>query len=74
MLEAKGPGVHHIAFKTRNMTERGKYLTGKGYTELQKAEFLGSHGRYAYYDTVKDLGIQIELLEFNTDMEPQGKR
>ena len=74
LLEAKGPGVHHIAFKTRNMTERGKYLTGKGYTELQKAEFLGSHGRYAYYDTVKDLGIQIELLEFNEDMEPQGTR
>lgn len=74
LLEAKGPGVHHIAFKTRNMTERGKYLTGKGFTELQKAEFLGSHGRYAYYDTVKDLGIQIELLEFNEDMEPQGTR
>ena len=53
------------------MTERGKYLVGKGYEELQKAEFLGSHGRYAYYDTVKELGIQIELLEFNADMEPQ---
>ncbi len=72
LLEQKGPGVHHIAFKTRNMTERGKYLVGKGYAELQKAEFLGSHGRYAYYDTVKDLGIQLELLEFNADMEPQG--
>ena len=72
VLEQKGPGVHHIAFKTRNMTERGKYFEGKGHEELQKAEFLGSHGRYAYYDTVKDLGIQIELLEFNSDMEKQG--
>ena len=54
------------------MTERGKYFEGKGHEELQKAEFLGSHGRYAYYDTVKDLGIQIELLEFNADMEKQG--
>ena len=43
----------------------------RGHEELQKAEFLGSHGRYAYYDTVKELGIQIELLEFNADMEKQ---
>jgi catechol 2,3-dioxygenase-like lactoylglutathione lyase family enzyme len=71
LLEEKGPGVHHIAFKTRNMTERGKYLTGKGLAELQKAEFLGSNGRYAYYDTTGGLGIQLELLEFNDDMDPQ---
>ncbi len=71
LLEEKGPGVHHIAFKTRNMTARGAYLTGKGFAELQKAEFDGGHGRYAYYDTVKPLGIQIELLEWNSDMEKQ---
>lgn len=72
LLEEKGPGVHHIAFKTRNMTKRAAYLTGKGFAELQRAEFLGSHGRYAYFDTTKDLGIQLELLEFNADMEKQG--
>jgi methylmalonyl-CoA/ethylmalonyl-CoA epimerase len=71
LLEEKGPGVHHIAFRTRNVTKRGAYLEGKGYRELQKAEFDGSHGRYAYYDTVRDLGIQIELLEFDNDKEPQ---
>ncbi|MEQ1901156.1 MAG: VOC family protein [Devosia sp.] len=71
LLEQKGPGVHHIAFKTRNMTKRAAYLTGKGFEELQRAEFLGSHGRYAYFDTTKDLGIQLELLEFNSDMEKQ---
>lgn len=73
LLEAKGPGVHHIAFRTRNMTRRGAYLASKGFAELQKAEFAGAHGRYAYYDTTKDLGIQIELLEWNADMEPQPK-
>lgn len=71
LLEEKGPGVHHIAFKTKNMTKRGKYLTGKGFSELQKAEFDGSHGRYAYYDTTGPIGIQLELLEWNADMEPQ---
>lgn len=71
LLETKGPGVHHIAFKTRNMTNRGQYLTSMGLPELQKAEFDGSAGRYAYYDTVERLGIQLELLEWNADMELQ---
>jgi catechol 2,3-dioxygenase-like lactoylglutathione lyase family enzyme len=71
LLEEKGPGVHHIAFKTRNLTKRAKSLTDKGFAELQRAEFDGGGGRYAYFDTTADLGIQIELLEWNADMEPQ---
>jgi methylmalonyl-CoA/ethylmalonyl-CoA epimerase len=71
LLEEKGPGVHHIAFKTRNMSRRRSYLTGKGLTELQSAEFDGGHGRYAYFDTTPQLGIQLELLEFDEDKEPQ---
>jgi methylmalonyl-CoA/ethylmalonyl-CoA epimerase len=71
LLEEKGPGVHHIAFKTRNMTKRSEYLEKRGHRLLQKAEFDGAHGRYAYFDTVPGLGIQIELLEWNEDMEPQ---
>ncbi len=30
------------------------------------------HGRY--YDTVPDLGVMIELLEFDSDKEAQPKR
>ncbi|HVG48806.1 MAG TPA: lactoylglutathione lyase, partial [Rubellimicrobium sp.] len=74
LLEEKGPGCHHIAFRTRNLSKRHDYLEGKGHLLLQRGEFDGSHGRYAYYDTVKDLGVMIELLEFNKDMEPQGKQ
>ncbi len=72
LLEERGPGCHHIAFKTRNLTERNAYLESKGHTLLQRGEFDGSHGRYAYYDTVADLGAMIELLEFDSDKEPQG--
>lgn len=72
LLEAKGPGCHHIAFRTRNLTQRNAYLESKGHTLLQRGEFDGGHGRYAYYDTVKDLGVMIELLEFNKDMQAQG--
>ncbi|HTN60691.1 MAG TPA: lactoylglutathione lyase, partial [Devosia sp.] len=71
LLEQKGPGCHHIAFKTTNLTKRDAYLESKGHKLLQRGEFDGSHGRYAYYDTVKALGVMIELLEFDTDKEPQ---
>ncbi|MHA6297136.1 VOC family protein [Devosia sp. CAU 1758] len=71
LLEEKGPGCHHIAFRTRNLTKRDAYLESKGHPLLQRGEFDGSHGRYAYYDTVKDLGVMIELLEFDKDKEAQ---
>ena len=71
LLEEKGPGCHHIAFRTRNITERGKYLEAKGHRMVQKGEFDGSHGRYAYFDTVDALGLMVELLEFDKDKEPQ---
>lgn len=71
LLEARGPGCHHIAFRTRNLTRRHAFLEGKGHRLLQRGEFDGSHGRYAYYDTVKDLGAMIELLEFDNDKEKQ---
>jgi methylmalonyl-CoA/ethylmalonyl-CoA epimerase len=71
LLEEKGPGCHHIAFRTRNLTRRSAYLAGKGHRELQRAQFDGGHGRYAYFDTVPELGIQLELLEFDADKEGQ---
>ena len=72
LLEEKGPGCHHIAFKTRNLTKRDAYLESKGHKLLQRGEFDGGHGRYAYYDTVKALGVMVELLEFDKDKEPQN--
>ncbi|QDY70431.1 VOC family protein [Qingshengfaniella alkalisoli] len=73
LLEEKGPGCHHIAFRTRNLTKRNEYLESKGHELLQRGEFDGGHGRYAYYDTVRDLGIMIELLEFDADKEAQNR-
>lgn len=71
LLEQKGPGCHHIAFKTKNLTKRHAFFEGHGHKMLQRGEFDGGHGRYAYYDTVKDLGVLIELLEFDDDKEAQ---
>lgn len=71
LLEQKGPGCHHIAFRTRNLTARDAWLKAKGHDLLQRGEFDGGHGRYAYYDTVPQLGVMLELLEFNRDRDPQ---
>ncbi len=67
ILEERGPGCHHIAIKTRNLAERDAYLTGQGHERLQKGEFQSGTGRYAYYDTTKELGALVELLEFDRD-------
>ncbi|MEH7834301.1 VOC family protein [Rhizobium laguerreae] len=39
LLEEKGPGCHHIAFRTKNLTERTRYLEDKGHRLLQRGEF-----------------------------------
>jgi len=72
VLEEKGPCVHHIAIRTRNMTKRSAYLEGNGQAKLQSGEFNGGGGgRYAYFDASAKLGTLIELLEFDNDKEPQ---
>jgi catechol 2,3-dioxygenase-like lactoylglutathione lyase family enzyme len=65
LLEQRGPGLHHIAFRTSDMPARTKYLESKGHPLLQSGEFDGGGGRYAYFDTSSQLGALIELLEFD---------
>lgn len=69
LLEEKGPGCHHIAFRTRNMSRSQALLEGKGHELVQRGEFNG--GRYAYYDTLPRIGALIELLENHKGREPQ---
>lgn len=71
LLDEKGPGCHHIAFKTRNLTERTAYLESKGHELLQRGEFPTGGGRYAYFNTAHQLGALFELLEFDNDKEVQ---
>ncbi len=71
VLEAKGPGCHHIAFKSRNLARQTALLAAGGHDLLQKGEFESGTGRYAYFDTMGELGALIELLEFDNDKEEQ---
>jgi len=73
LLERKGPGFHHLAFKTRNLTRDTAALEGAGHAMLQRGEFQSGTGRYAYFDTEGGpLGGLIELLEFDRDKQPQN--
>ena len=66
-LDRNGPGCHHIAFKVGGMKKKIAAFEKGGHPLLQKGEFTG--GRYAYLDTEPELGILVELLEFDTRAE-----
>jgi catechol 2,3-dioxygenase-like lactoylglutathione lyase family enzyme len=71
LLERKGPGFHHLAFRSRNLTRDTSALEGEGHRLLQRGEFQSGTGRYAYFDAESSLGGLIELLEFDRDRQPQ---
>ncbi len=60
-LDSSGEGVHHIAFRIKDMKEKTGLLEKDGIELVQKGEYIG--GRYAYMDSVQDLKVMIELLE-----------
>ncbi len=59
-LETNGPGVHHIAFKAKDrMMETAAKLEEFGFPLIQNGD------KYAYVDSVDDLGVIIELLDID---------
>jgi hypothetical protein len=72
VLDERGPGFHHMGIKTRNLTKQRAYLEGRGHELIQIGGFDAGGGRYAYFNTMPQLGALIELLEWDDDMEPQG--
>jgi methylmalonyl-CoA/ethylmalonyl-CoA epimerase len=60
-LDEKGYGVHHIAFVIKDTNQVVKNLAEKGMTLAQQGRYTG--GMYSYIDSVKELGVNLELLE-----------
>lgn len=60
-LDARGEGVHHIAFRVQGMDEQVAMLDRKGMPLVQKGDF--KNGCYAYIDGISQLGVTLELLE-----------
>lgn len=68
-LDTHGEGIHHIAFQVKGMKEKIKACEEFGFKLMQKGEFAGANGRYAYVDSRKELKTTVELLEFDEPME-----
>ena len=62
-LRTHGEGIHHIAFKTGNLTDARKFLESRGMETIQSGAWDG--GQYAYIESTKQLGTILELLHFD---------
>jgi catechol 2,3-dioxygenase-like lactoylglutathione lyase family enzyme len=68
-LDVHGEGIHHIAFYVNGMQKEIDSFEKHGYSLVQKGEMMNETGRYAYFDTRKDLKTTIELLECDIPAE-----
>jgi methylmalonyl-CoA/ethylmalonyl-CoA epimerase len=59
-LETNREGVHHIAFRVKDMNAEVAMLEKKGMPAVQRGNFTG--GCYAYIDSTGPLGVMLELL------------
>ena len=59
-LRTHGEGIHHIAFKTQDMSAARGFLASKGMETIQQGGWDG--GQYAYVDCSEQLGLILELL------------
>jgi catechol 2,3-dioxygenase-like lactoylglutathione lyase family enzyme len=62
-LEQHGEGIHHIAFKVKDMDEKIKAMELNGYPCVQRGKYGSGNGEYAYCDATDGLKCFVELLE-----------
>ncbi len=61
-LDEHGQGVHHVAFKVKDMKDASSKMIDLGCELLQSGLYGDKTGEYAYFDTVDKFGCTIELL------------
>ena len=63
-LEEHGEGVHHIAFEIKGMDGHIAEMEERGAGLIQQGRWTGgSGGRYAYFESERQLAVILELLE-----------
>lgn len=65
-LSSNGDGLHHIAFHVADANAVARQLVEKGLRIVQTDEFPNNSGQYIYLDATELLGMQIELLQYNS--------
>jgi len=59
-LDKNGEGLHHTAYVVENMADSVAFFAKLNMPVVQTGYYNGGH--YAYIDSVKQLGMMIELL------------
>jgi hypothetical protein len=68
-LKEHGEGVHHLGHvRVDNIDEAVRTWENEGFRCLERGRFPG--GGYAYMDTIKTLGVIVELLETHEGPSP----
>jgi len=63
-LEKRGPGLHHLCFRSDNIEEDVAHLKAKGYQFLSDAPTPGAHGSQVIFIHPKSCdGVLIELSQ-----------
>ena len=74
-LERRGEGVIEIAFMEDDSDAVVAEAERRGMGLLQKGIFRGGNGRYAYIDTLDEIGFYVEVLEmFKENINEQDQR
>ena len=64
-LEKRGPGIHHLCFRSNNLDEDVVSLKGKGYRFLSDEPSIGAHNTRVIFIHPKSCdGVLIELNEY----------
>ena len=64
-LEKRGPGIHHLCFRSNNLDEDIANLKGKGYQFLSDEPSIGAHNTRVIFIHPKSCdGVLIELNEY----------
>ena len=63
-IEAKGEGVHHVAFRVDNLVETLAELKAKGVRLIDEKPRVGAHGaKIAFIHPKASNGVLVELCE-----------
>ncbi len=64
-LEKRGPGIHHLCFRSDNLDQDVANLKGKGYQFLSDEPSIGAHNTRVIFIHPKSCdGVLIELNEY----------
>lgn len=66
LLEARGPGAHHLGFFVDDLDAEVEAAAADGFAPVMASGIADT--RFCYLDTLQELGLYVELIEDPRDM------